>query len=205
MIKNADIHNTLMILNEDKMSSLIDHIGSGREWGLDGAGNYCYFLFIQEILRKKSSGKMYFDMIIQYLRHSKSKYTVLIGNKFLCSLNLKSLIQTHIAQDCKVTAVYQKVKFKEFAKDDNLLIFDNDHRIRKYVESGSTTEASNNLEMEVFVMDTKWLIKTLQMGQAEGISSNLEKLIMDQMIKDSNFRYEYTGFLANIHDISSYY
>lgn len=205
MIKNADIHNTLMILNEDKMSSLIDHIGSGREWGLDGAGNYCYFLFIQEILRKKSSGKMYFDMIIQYLRHSKSKYTVLIGNKFLCSLNLKSLIQTHIAQDCKVTAVYQKVKSKEFAKDDNLLIFGNDHQIRKYVESGSATEASNNLEMEVFVMDTKWLIKTLQMGQDEGISSNLEKLIMDQMIKDSNFGYEYTGFLADIHDIASYY
>lgn len=205
MIKNADIHNTLMILNEDKMSSLIDHIGGGREWGLDSAGNYCYFLFIQEILRKKSSGEMYFDMIIEYLKHSKSKYTVLIGNKFLCSLNLKNLIETHISQKCMVTAVYQKVNFQNFAKDDKLLIFDNNQKIKKYVESGLTEELSNNLEMEIFVMNTKWLIKTLQMGQNEGICSDLEKVIMDEMIKNSNFGYEYTGFLANIHDILSYY
>lgn len=205
MVKNADIHNILMILNENKMSSLIDHIGSGREWGLDSAGNYYYFLFIQEMLRKRSSGEMYFDMIIQYLKYSKSKYTVLIGNKFLYNLNLKNLIQSHIARGCQVTAVYQKVKFQKFAKDDKMLIFDRNQRIRSYVENVSTGEDVNNLEIEVFIINTDWLINVLQMGQNEGISSNLEKLIMDEMIKSSNFGYEYTGFLSDIYDISSYY
>lgn len=205
MVKNADIHDILMILNENKMSSLIDHIGSGREWGLDSAGNYYYFLFIQEILRKKSSGEMYLDMVIQYLKDSKSKYTVLMGNKFLYNLNLKNLIQSHIARGCQVTAVYQKVKFEKFAKDDRLLIFDKNRRIKRYIENVPGGEEVNNLEMEVFIINTDWLINLLRMGQNEGISSDLEKLVMDEMIKSSNFGYEYTGFLSDIYDILSYY
>lgn len=119
MIKNAGIHSTMMILNENKMASLIDHIGSGREWGLDRAGDYNYFLFIQEILRKKSSGEMYFETIIQYLKRSKSKYTVLIGNKFLCNMNLESVIRTHIEQGRQVTAVYKKLRIKILPKTIN--------------------------------------------------------------------------------------
>lgn len=86
------------------------------------------------------------------------------------------------------------------------MTLDDNQKIEGYseIENNVQFQTKSNLEMEIFVMNTDWLIKILEMGQSEGITSDLEKLIMNGAAS-VGFGYEYTGFLANIHDISSYY
>lgn len=86
------------------------------------------------------------------------------------------------------------------------MTLDDNQKIEGYseIENNVQFQTKSNLEMEIFVMNTDWLIKILEMGQSEGITSDLEKLIMNEAAS-VGFGYEYTGFLANIHDISSYY
>ena len=51
-VVNANIRNVFMIMNEGRIKSVFDHLGGGREWGLDSIGSYQYISFYQDILRR---------------------------------------------------------------------------------------------------------------------------------------------------------
>lgn len=55
---NANIRTVYIILNEGRVKSVFDHLGGGREWGLDSIGSYQYLSFYQDILRKRPKAKI---------------------------------------------------------------------------------------------------------------------------------------------------
>lgn len=198
---NANIRTVYIILNEGRVKSVFDHLGGGREWGLDSIGSYQYLSFYQDILRKKAEGKDYYCNIIDFLCKSKSAYTVFIGNKMLCNIDLRTVLNVHQSQDATMTAVFKRVPREKIANDDQILDLSSDNRVTGHTRFGNVEKNQDlyNLSMSIFMVKTDWLIEALKEGES------IEEFLIEQLGRVDTYAYEYSGYLSNIYNMKSYY
>lgn len=205
-IVNANIREIFMMVNQDKIQSYLDHLGGGKEWGLDTIGSYLEINFAQEMLRKKYEGVRYFDRIINFIRNSGSAYVVYIGNKMLANVDLKAILKFHQVSGNKVTGVFKQVDRWQIAPDDQLFLFDEEnkvvgnHRIREMSE-----QEQYNLSMNVYIADADWFVDVLDRAQMSGIVPDATERLARLMTHEHSSAYEYTGYMQNIHDVKSYF
>ena len=204
---NANIRTVYIILNEGRVKSVFDHLGGGREWGLDSIGSYQYLSFYQDILRKKAEGKDYYCNIIDFLSKSKSAYTVFIGNKMLCNIDLRTVLNVHQSQDATMTAVFKRVPREKIANDDQILDLSSDNRVTGHTRFGNVEKNQDlyNLSMSIFMVKTDWLIEALKEGESIGMPASIEEFLIEQLGRVDTYAYEYSGYLSNIYNMKSYY
>lgn len=206
-VVNANIRNVFMIMNEGRIKSVFDHLGGGREWGLDSIGSYQYISFYQDILRRKAEGKTYFDDVIDYLQKSKASYTVFISNKILANVDLRAVLKIHQAQNNEITAVFKRVARNDIASDDQILTLGENGTVlgTKKFNDLSEKDDTYNLAMGIFIANTDWLIKALNAGQNAGAPTSIEEFLVSELTKVKSSAYEYTGYMSNIYSVKSYY
>lgn len=206
-IANANIRSLFSVFNEGETQSVFDHIGGGKEWNLDALQNHSFTYFYQNFEKKKEAGEPYFASIIDYLRKSKSTYTVFMTSRMLCNIDLKNILKIHQKQENNMTVVYKRMESQQIAEGDMLLELTETGGISSvscFEKNGSEKE-KENLSMDIFIIETAWLIEQLERGQEEGTTVNLLDFLRCLVIAGKTSAYEYTGYLSNIHDIQSYY
>lgn len=204
-VANANIKSLFMVFNEGETRSVFDHLGGGKEWNLDGIQNRFFVHTYQDFIRKDDNNSSYYDVVIDYLRKSKSEYAVYMNSKILCNIDLKTLLHIHQSRQRDMTVVYKKVDVDKTQDEDLLFTLDNEHTIReKTFAKDTSTQEEVNLCADIFIIKTELLIEILQQKQAEGVLGNVESFLRERISSSTN-AYEYTGYLNNIFDVLSYY
>lgn len=205
-IVNADINHVYTLISQEKVRSYLDHLGGGKEWGLDTIGSYEYLDFYQNLMRRRSRGENYFDDVIFFLKTCKMPYTVFIGNKMAANFDLKAILHFHQSNDNRITPVFKRVEKDSLAPDDHTFVLSDNNVVTEQREAIElTSEGSFNLSANVYVMNTDWLIYELEKAQKSGASYDVSERLAALAVKEKANAYEYTGYLRNIHDIPSYY
>ncbi len=205
-IVNADINHVYTLISQEKVRSYLDHLGGGKEWGLDTIGSYEYLDFYQNLMRRRSRGENYFDDLIFFLKTCKMPYTVFIGNKMAANFHLKAILHFHQSNDNRITPVFKRVEKDNLAPDDHTFVLSDNNVVTEQREAIElTSEGPFNLSANVYVMNTDWLIHELEKAQKSGASYDVSERLAALAVKEKANAYEYTGYLRNIHDIPSYY
>ncbi|MHC5268002.1 glucose-1-phosphate adenylyltransferase subunit GlgD [Enterococcus sp. LJL98] len=204
-VANANIKSLFMVFNEGETQSVFDHLGGGKEWNLDGVQNRFFIHIYQDYIRRSDNNRSYYELVIDYLKKSKSRYAVFMGSKFLCNIDLRALQQIHQAREADLTVVYKRAPKEKLHSSDILLKLD-DNNIVVEKASVSTVEPEElvNLCIDTYIIKTDLLIDLLRKRQAAGIVGSIESLLRDS-IGENTIAYEYTGYLNNIYDVKSYY
>lgn len=205
-IVNAGINTVYTLINEEKVRSYFDHLGGGKEWGLDTINSYDYIDFYQKIMQKKAAGSEYFSDIIEFLETSYYPHTVFIGNKMLGNFDLKSILHFHKENGNRITAVFSKTNSENIAPDDQILVLNENNKVIQAQQLMDINNQNNfDLSLGLFIADTDWLIDMLKKAQICGIEIDLNRYLTDLAIKEQSIAYEYTGYLRNIFNIKGYY
>ena len=62
-----------------------------------------------------------------------------------------------------------------------------------------------NMSTDIFVVDTPWLIEKLEEEAKKEHPQKLRYVLRDLATQEGAFAYEYTGYLANIYSVETYY
>ncbi|OJG69294.1 glucose-1-phosphate adenylyltransferase, GlgD subunit [Enterococcus moraviensis] len=206
-IANANINSIFMVFNEGQTRSLFDHIGGGKEWNLDSLQNRYFVYFYQDFLKRKKQGFPYYDAVIDYLEKSEAEYTVFMGSNMLCNIDLHAVLKSHRKQKNQLTVVYKRVEREKIMVNEGIIQVDEEGRAISFYEfkPDEETKEQLNLCMDIYIVQTKWLIQQLEMGQQNDTSPNLHTFLQHKIAEETTTAYEYTGYLSNIHDVASYY
>ncbi|MGX7271957.1 glucose-1-phosphate adenylyltransferase subunit GlgD [Enterococcus haemoperoxidus] len=206
-IANANINSIFMIFNDRGTRSVFDHIGGGKEWNLDSLKNSYFVYFYQDFLKQKAQGLPYYSAIIDYLEKSESEYTVFLGSNMLCAIDLRAVLKTHQKQKNKMTMVYKRMESEKLSADNRIIQVDKTGNVETIQAFDQVLEKGErlNLSMDIFIVQTKWLIEQLIIGQKNDSSTNLIEFLGERMAETQTTAYEYTGYLSNIDDVASYY
>ena len=205
-LANAGVRSIFGIFQQDNISSVFDHIRSGREWGLSTLLSHYYLGIYNTRVESSTVGKEYYQQLLTYLKRSGSNQTVSINCDVLINIDLNQVFHLHNTTKSPITVVYKKLPKKDISGVNAILEVDEtDHVLSHHLFDENSNQDLYNMSTDIFVVDTPWLIERLE---EEAKKENPEKLryVLRELAEESGaFAYEYTGYLANIHSVESYY
>ncbi len=142
--------------------SLMDHIGSGKEWDLARKrGGIKIFPPYGEAGTKSGKSKISaLESILKYLETASYEYVILSDCDIVCAIDFHDVIKHHITNDADITVVYRKEFHDPAAKSDNITLELNGSRVTEILINDVSNEEVNS-GMWSYVINKELLVKII--------------------------------------------
>ena len=211
-MSNCGIDNISLMVNKN-YHSLMDHLGSGREWDLvrKNGGLHIFPPFSEKEASVYTGRVGALAGILGFLKNQKEKYVVCTDTNVVANVDYKQIVKAHAASGADVTFVYNEqaipaayLKSTEINKDYYYTFKIEDGRIVKmYVDSKE--EGVQNLSMGIFVVEREKLVDMINTAFVRGQQYFERDIILNQLGKLNVQAYKYEGYVARICDMKSYF
>ena len=204
-LANAGIRSVFGIFQNENISSVFDHIRSGREWGLSTLLSHYYLGIYNTPVESSTVDKEYYSQILTYLKRSGSDQTVALNSDVLVNIDLNQVFHLHNTTGQKITVVYKKLPKEQISDVNSVLEIDESDKVLSHELFQGGDKEAYNMSTDIFVVDTPYLIEKLEEEAAKEEPRKLRYVLRDLAVAENGFAYEYTGYLSNIHSVKAYF
>ena len=210
-MSNCGIDNVYILPNRNYLS-LMDHLGTGREWDLARKnGGVHIFPPFAESGNQLAPGRVGgLHNIIRLLKDSSEKYVFMADTNMAVNFDFNAMLDEHIASGADVTMAYHEHALPESALSNTDV--DKDLYYAFEIEDGritdisiNPTEGKQNLSMNYFVMERELLIKLVSEAFARGLPHFTRDVLWAQRKELNLHAYKYDGYVSRIWSITSYF
>ena len=210
-LANCGISNIAIVVREN-YHSLMDHLGSGREWDLlRKNGGLSIFPPYAEKNMKVYSGRVEaLESILPYLKSKKEKYVIMMDANIAVDFDFNAMLAEHIESGADVTVAYTEQEIpaeliRAGAHGDMYYTLKlDDGRVRR-IFMNSEMCGKQNLAMNIYIIDREALIDKIHAAFVRGYSC-FERDILAPRLEKYNIRgYKYDGYYARICGLKSYF
>lgn len=205
---NTGISNVGLITQRN-YHSLMDHLGSGKEWDLhrkrDG-------LFILPPFVTKDNTGMYrgtvdaIRSVLGYVRRSTQRYVILTGSHTLYNTTYDAMLRQHIETGAEITIMYNVER--EFNRADQFddLRFTMD-------ETGRVTDlsldpyfpTSSFRGCDAYIMEKERLEYLVEEAASHGEYDFMRDVLVKNVDKCRIYGWRYDGYVARLDSVSTFY
>lgn len=205
---NSGVDNIGMIMQKN-YHSLMDHIGSGKEWDLNRKHDGLFIL--PPFMTKDNAGVFRGDIeaihsVLTYVRRSSQKYVLFTGSHTIFNTTFDDMFKQHVDTGADVTIMYNNdpVFSAEDQNRDLRLIMREDGRVME-MEWNPYRPRTNARSCDVMIMDKKLLEYLIEEAYARG-DSDLTRDILQRLCGTLKFYgWRYDGYVARLDSINTYY
>ena len=174
------------IISRHSYQSLMHHIGSGEEWGLElGEGGLEFLTPFAQSTKDVYRGKLYsLNPAMDFLPFGDDEYVVMIDSAVVSNFDLNAVIAAHIASGKDVTLV-TKSGICNGEKNIDLALKLNEAGEIADIVCDCKASADYLASMDIFVASKPWLIEKVEQAAAHGKSHLDRDLIMGGWQKGS--------------------
>ena len=205
---NADISNIYIVANY-KYRSLLEHLGSGKDWDLARREGGITLVSPFQTSRQ-SDNKMFsthmeaLKSMKEYIDEIRDDYVVLMDSDTVLTIDVNDIIRSHESTGADVTIVTSPVSQDYTAKAPRLMISSVAGKVTQLAMSASYDERHPELALGIYVMRTAYL-RTL-IDEAEAYDLNSFTMFLLKNCKSSSYMtYMYKGFAACVSSFLDYY
>lgn len=191
--------------------SLMDHLGSGKEWDLhrkrDG-------LFILPPFVTKDNTGVYrgtvdaIRSVLGFVRRNKQRYAILTGSHTIYNSTFDAMLKQHIATGADITIMYSDESCNRFDKSEQY----DDLRL-KVDKTGRVTELTFNpldpssslTGCDAYIMDKSLLEYLVDDAASRGEYDFMQDVLVKNQFKYKVYGYEYKGYVARLNSLAQYY
>ena len=195
------------IITKSNYQSLLDHLGSAREWDLARKKGGLYILppfgNVESTLYRGRIEALYGAM--SFIKHSRAKYVILSDCDVVTNIDYKPIVAAHIESGADITAVaHTGVYSSDDIKTSTVFNVDADKNVTSVLInpdiSGTCTTSLN-----VFVMSMDFLIETVNDAMARG-NVSFERNILQEKCRELKIKiYEYDNYFSKLNSPESYF
>ncbi|WP_044894860.1 glucose-1-phosphate adenylyltransferase subunit GlgD [Bacillus alveayuensis] len=151
--------------------SLMDHLGSGKNWDLNRKRDGLFFFPSPDLnMPYDHIGSFeHFEQHIDYFLRSKQKYVLICNSYTVCNIDYQMVLQRHIENQCDITEVRHQGK-----------------------------------SLEMFILEASLLLDLITNRSQTGYTSIID-VVRDYRHHLKICYYEYSGYVAVIDSIESYF
>lgn len=210
---NCGVDNIAILVRQNYFS-LLDHLGSGREWDLarKKGGLNIFPPYAQKTIGMYGGRVEGLASILPFLKSQKEKYVVISDTNIAVNFDFNALLEAHIASGADVTMTYRKevlpkslVEVDDDTTRDLYYTLDmNGDRVEK-ININSQESGEQNFSMNIYVMEREWLIDKIHKAFVSGGVYFERDVLIPQMDELDIRGFEFTGYAARITDMKSYF
>ncbi|MBP3652369.1 MAG: glucose-1-phosphate adenylyltransferase subunit GlgD [Clostridia bacterium] len=205
---NSGMRNVGVIMQKN-YQSLMDHLGSGKEWDLHGKNDGLFIL--PPFLNADENNGVYKGSIdalhsnMGYLRRSRQEYVLLTNSLIVYNANFTDAFDKFKASDADIMMLYTRNPAMQRANYGAYLDVDADGVIRD-VEVDPTKPKYENTSMDIFLMKKSLLLELVDTGAAHRYHELLGDIIL-RNVRDNGMKvigYEYTDLCYRLDSVENY-
>ncbi|MDX9873092.1 MAG: glucose-1-phosphate adenylyltransferase subunit GlgD [Clostridia bacterium] len=204
---NAGVGN-IGVIAPVETRSLLDHLGSGKAWGLDKRHDG---LFLLPAAGGKGGNNRLVDLEdlqanLRYLQKSRQDYVLLTGTRMICNLDYNEVFRFHEEWGSDVTLVCHDnyTLGKAELRGNSLIETSLESRVTAILPQ-PRFQAGHPLSLDMYFLKKDLLCQILR----EGEKNRKWDLIRDFLAKNTAslkiYAYKYRGYLAVINTLENFY
>ncbi len=209
---NSGISN-ISILAQRNYHSLMDHLGSGREWDLARKNGG---LLIWPPYAEKSMGLFHGRIdalahIIGFLKSQKEKYVVISDTNIAANFDYKAFIKAHAESGADITCAYtlqelpKSIMVAKTMDKGTFYTYDIQDGMVKALYINAQDEGLQNFAMNIYCMERTLLIDLVAKAATES-KYDFEREVLSKKLDELKVAaYRFDGYYARISDMKAYF
>jgi glucose-1-phosphate adenylyltransferase len=202
---NSGINN-VAVLTHNSFRSVLDHLGSGKEWDLDRKQRGLFILPAANTNSTTFNGDLQnFHGHLEYFSRSTEEYVIISSSHMICNIDYNEVVEAHIQKNADITLVYKEM---DSTRDDlsSLIIVDvsKDNRVVRMTENHLEHDG-NKVFMRMIVIKKDLLVELVKKSVTQNYYDLVRHVIIRNLHSLNVYAYEFTGYLAIINSIHNYY
>ena len=209
---NAGIDNVSLVVRKNYLS-LLDHLGSGREWDLTRKNGGLNIVppFSQKTSKVYGGRVDALVGIAEFIKMQKEEYVVLSDAHLACNFDFEALVKAHIEKGADVTVAYRKAVAPAITEDS--FVNNQEFYYTLALEDGKVTDIKineagddlKNLSMNMYVLKKDLLLSLIKEAHVQGHVFFERDVLFPQLNKLNVQAFEFTGYVASFYDLKSYF
>lgn len=201
---NAGI-DTVGILLSPQSRSILDHIRSGKEWGLARKGDGLFYLpeEVEDILHPVEGDVPAYYKNLIFVKRGNRPYILLTGCDMVQNIDYDDVLHFHRRHNADVTIIYQKQKY-DFNRSGYALTVNEKDRVTN-IESRESLKAGENLYQRGILIDSNIFENAIRRAYAKGYNYLITDVLKRNIDHLRIFGYNYQGYAKRIDSIDSYF
>ncbi|MCD7866197.1 MAG: glucose-1-phosphate adenylyltransferase subunit GlgD [Clostridiales bacterium] len=209
---NSGITN-ISVLARQNYHSLMDHLGSGREWDLSrkNGGLTVWPPFAEKTMSLFKGRIEALVHIVSFLSEQKEKYVILSDTNIATSFDFKKFIQAHIDSEAAVTVAYTRQPLPESAMAAKTInkgmyyTYDIEDGIVKNLYINPQEPGDQNFGMNIYCIDRELLISLVKEAYMLGGIYFERDVLLKKLGELKVCAYLFEGYYGRISDMKSYF
>jgi glucose-1-phosphate adenylyltransferase len=195
---------TVGIITKNNYQSLMDHLGTGKEWDLARKEGGLILLppysDETEILYKNRLEAL--KGALSFIKKCKEDFVVVADSDAVYKLDYSKVIEQHVATNADLTMVYHEHE----ANDASYMLFDTDSK-NKIVSVGINAKAAGVKKhyINVFVARTAYLINLIQNAITHGYTSFSNDIVATAVKNGTVYGYKLDRYYQNIDSLNAFF
>lgn len=196
------------VITKSNYQSLMDHLGSGRDWDLSRKrGGLC---ILPPFSSANSTGIYEGRLdamagILGYIQRSTADYVVMADCDIVSNIDLNKVLKNHRDSGADLTLVYKHENCTlERGSDTTVLRMDEDGRVNDVMISPSMT-GENDCYLDIAVMEKHLLERVVTEAAARSHKSFRRDLLQAHCRDMKIVGYEFKGYAVKINNMKTYY
>ena len=209
---NCGIDNVSLIVRKN-YHSLMDHLGSGREWDLTRKNGGLNIVppFAEKTVKVYNGRVEALSSILDFLKDQKEQYVVMADTNIATNFDFKAMINEHVKSGADVSIAYAKAEIPVSARQATnpnrglyytLNVEDSDV---KEIYINPKDEGIQNFSLNIYVVGREFLIQQIHDAFVRGYSYFERDIVAPQLDNLKVHGYLHEGYLARISDMKSYF
>lgn len=210
---NCGIDNVSIIVRKN-YHSLMDHLGSGREWDLTRKNGGLNMVppYAEKTVKVYNGRVEALASIMDFLKEQKEKYVVMADTNIAINFDFNAMLEAHIESGADVTVAYREDELPKSALGSRslnkdmyyTLNIDGDGRVKE-IQINSKEPGAQNFSLNMYIMERQLLIDQISTAFLRGYVYFERDILAPQLEQLNVHSYRYDGYVARISDMKSYF
>lgn len=195
------------VITKSNYQSLLDHLGSGREWDMSRKNGGLHLLppFSSETSGMYRGRLEALYGISDFVNHSDADYIILSDCDVVTSIDYNAVFDAHIKSGADITAVYASaILDAETAAHSNVFGIDETGRVNNVLINPQLSGEAN-VSLNAYIISKKLLTVLVNEGAAKGFYSFAKSVLQSRCNEFKIMGYKHEGYFSKITSIKSYY
>lgn len=197
------------LITQKNYHSLMDHLGSGKEWDLHRKREGLFML--PPFMTKENTG-LYrgsvdaYRSCLGYVRRCPQQYVILSGSHTIFNTTFNAMLERHIETGADITAMYSRAEefLPEEQNMDLRFLLDEDERVLE-MEFNPFRPKTHWQSCDVVMLDKKLLEYLVEEAYARGEYSFIRDVLLKKVNTLKIMGYRYDGYVARLDSVGRFY
>lgn len=194
------------VITKSNYGSLLDHLGSGRDWDLSRKKGGLHLLPPYSQTGGIYRGRLdALNNIWGFIEHSSAKYVIMANCDVITTIDFNPALKCHTNSDADITLIYSKAYYdSEKNRCATLLEFDENNCLKDVLVDPQIT-GECNMWLEMLIISKDFLKKIVSEAASRNQYSFTREILQGKKDEYKIMGYEHKDFFTKIDSVQSYY